>query len=201
MRHQTQEHETIHAPSKITILLSGGVDSVSCLAYYLDEGFHPEALFVDYGQAGAKRELRAAKFFCRRFEVPLRSIHLTGAAHKGPGPINGRNAFLILTAALESNANTGFIALGIHSGTEYADCSPQFVRRIQAVLDIYSGGALQVLTPFLEWRKGDIWSFAQSKALPLELTYSCERGLKQPCGSCDSCCDLEKLRAGSRHHN
>lgn len=187
--------------SKALILLSGGIDSTTCLAYYLHEGLSPEALFVDYGQAGAKKESRAATLICRHFQVPLRTICLTGVIRKGAGLITGRNAFLLLTAALESNGKPGVIALGIHSGTRYADCTRYFIQRMQAIFDTYTGGALQIGVPFLRWSKGDIWALANSRNVPLSLTYSCERGLAQPCGSCDSCLDLEALRASSHHQN
>ncbi len=184
-----------HSGPRVTVLLSGGIDSTACLSYYLREGFHVGALFIDHGQAGAKREARAAKSICRHFRVPLKIVRLIGSTDKGPGLIAGRNAFLLLTAALEFKARAGVIALGIHSGTRYRDCSPYFVQRMQAVLDIYTGGAVQIGAPFLNWRKADIWAFATRKDVPLSLTYSCERGLEQPCGSCDSCLDLEALRA------
>jgi 7-cyano-7-deazaguanine synthase len=183
--------------ARATVLLSGGIDSTTCLAYYCHEGFRVDALFVDYGQVAAKRELRAAKSVCRRFRVPLRAVKLAGAVGKRVGLIVGRNAFLLFTAALERRGGVGLIAIGIHSGTRYRDCSPLFVREMQRVLDVCTGGAVQIAAPFLKWEKADIWTFARGMRVPLSLTYSCERGLAQPCGSCDSCSDLEVLRAGS----
>src|SRR5216683_5797238 len=109
---------------RVTVLLSGGIDSSCCLAYYLDEDFRVDALFVDYGQLSAKRELRAAKSVCLHFRVPLRIIRLSGASEKGRGLITGRNAFLLCLCAIEYRPNAGIVALGIHSGTQYRDCSP-----------------------------------------------------------------------------
>ncbi len=186
---------------RVTVLLSGGIDSSTCLAYYLDEGFRVNALFVDYGQLSARREVRAAKSVCFHFRVPLSIVRLTGTSKKGPGPITGRNAFLLLVCAIEFRADAGIVALGIHSGTQYRDCSPQFVQKMQAIFDICTGGTIQIGTPFLKWRKGDIWTFARSKNVPLRMTYSCERGLTQPCGSCNSCSDLEALLAGPISQN
>ena len=186
---------------KATILLSGGVDSTTCLAYYIGEGYQVAALFIDYGQASASKEKRAAKSVCRHFNVPLRTVRLAGTSKKGVGLIVARNAFLLLTAALESCAQSGIIALGIHAGTNYPDCSVSFVKRMQSIFDIYAGGAVQIGAPFLRWNKADIWAFATSQKIPLGLTYSCERGRSQPCGSCASCSDLEALRAGSNQQN
>ena len=201
MRQKNPRTSAGSSSSKVTVLLSGGIDSTACLAYYLDEGFHVDGLFIDYGQKGAKNEVRAAKSVCRHFRVPLSVVRLTRATRKGAGLIVGRNAFLLLTAVLEFQAKAGVIAIGIHSGTRYRDCSPFFIRSIQGVFDACTGGALQIGVPFLKWKKQDIWAFAKKKDVPLSLTYSCERGVAQPCGSCDSCLDLEKLHARSQHQN
>jgi 7-cyano-7-deazaguanine synthase len=201
MRQKNRPTNAKRRASKILVLLSGGIDSTACLAYYRSQGFQVEAVFINYGQLAAKKELRAAKSVCLQFRVPLRTVRLMGVTRKGAGLIPGRNAFLLATAALEFKAKKGIIALGIHSGTRYRDCSPHFVRKMQAVLDTYSGGGVQIGAPFLRWSKGDIWAFAKAKNTPLRLTYSCERGLNQPCGSCDSCLDLEALLAGSIHQN
>lgn len=190
-----------HARPKTTVLLSGGIDSTACLAYYLDHGARVEALFIDYGQAAAKREASAARLICQHFRVPLKTLKLAGASRKNAGLIVGRNAFLLLSAELESNGRSRIVALGIHSGTKYPDCSPIFVAKMQSIFDIYAGGVLQIAAPFLKWRKPDVWAFAKARNVPLRLTYSCERGLRQPCASCESCLDLEALRASSLHEN
>jgi 7-cyano-7-deazaguanine synthase len=185
----------------VTVLLSGGIDSTTCLAYFLNEGFDAEAVFVSYGQVASNRELRAAKAVSRYFRVPLRLIRLVHCAHKGPGLIVGRNAFLVCAAVLEASTNARIIAIGIHSGTRYRDCTPLFVKELQKLLDASTGGSVQISAPFLKWTKRDIWELAMRLKVPLTVTYSCERGSKQPCGKCDSCSDLEILRASAKQQN
>jgi 7-cyano-7-deazaguanine synthase len=184
---------------KTTVLLSGGIDSTTCLAFYIRQRFQVAALFIDYGQAAAAKERHAARSISRHFHVPLRTIALEGVSSKGPGLVMGRNAFLLSTAALEFRAKAGIIGLGIHARTKYPDCSPSFVKKMQDILDAYTGGAVQIGAPFLSWTKAEIWTFANSQKVPLQLTYSCEKGLAQPCGLCASCSDLEALRARSLH--
>jgi predicted subunit of tRNA(5-methylaminomethyl-2-thiouridylate) methyltransferase len=43
------------------VLLSGGIDSTACAAFYLSQDFQVHAVFVDYGQVAARREADAAK--------------------------------------------------------------------------------------------------------------------------------------------
>lgn len=179
----------------VTVLLSGGIDSSTCLAYFLNEGVDAEAVFISYGQVASDRELRAAKAICRYFRVPLRIICINQSTRKGPGLIIGRNAFLVCAAVLEAGRNSGIVAIGIHSGTRYRDCSPLFVKQLQRLFDVCTGGAIQISAPFVRWTKRDIWEVAMRLKVPLSVTYSCERGGNQPCGKCDSCFDLESLRA------
>ena len=200
MTHSRRQQQRVERP-RATILLSGGIDSTACLAYYIDQGYRVAPLFIDYGQASATKEEHAANSVSRHFRVPLRTIALTGMSRKGAGLIIGRNAFLLSTAALESRARAWVIGLGIHAGTKYSDCSASFVQRMQAIFDTYTGGALQIGAPFIRWRKADIWAFARLQRVPLHLTYSCEKGLSQPCGLCSSCSDLEALRASSLHQD
>src|SRR6266850_1602825 len=137
----------------VTVLLSGGIDSTTCLYYYAHMGFRTRALFADYGQLSSKKELRAAKSVCDHFRTDLIIVRLTGTIRKRKGLISGRNVFLLSLAAMESESRTGIIALGIHSGTGYRDCSPQFVQQMQAVLNTSMEGSLQIGTPFLRWKK------------------------------------------------
>jgi 7-cyano-7-deazaguanine synthase in queuosine biosynthesis len=101
-------------------------------------------------------------------------------------------AFLLL-GLMNSRAETGAVALGIHHGTPYADCSPGFVALAQKVFDLYTGGRVRVEAPFASWDKVDIAIYCLKERLPRALSYSCELGLDQPCGRCKSCRDLIAL--------
>ena len=103
--------------------------------------------------------------------------------------IPGRNAFLLSAALLERPESATAIALGIHSGTDYADCSPEFVKSMQAVYDLYCDGQVVIACPFIDWTKAEVLSYAESMGVPLALTYSCENGSNPPCGRCRSCQD------------
>jgi len=114
---------------------------------------------------------------------------------RDPRDLPGRNGLLIHTVTAALSPGSGVIALGIHAGTPYPDCSDRFVIAMQALLDVYSSGTLRLDAPFVLWQKRDVWSYARELGVPLELTYSCELGLEQPCGRCESCEDVSMLNA------
>ena len=182
---------------EVCVLLSGGMDSSACVAFYLERSFSVRCIFIDYGQDAAIREGVAARSVAQHFHVPLAKCRFLGFAQKGQGTIRGRNAFLLIAALMETPENVGTLALGIHSGTGYVDCASPFIRKMQSVFDAYTAGTVQIGTPFLEWTKADIHAFCRTRNVPLELTYSCELGLDQPCGGCHSCRDLEVLDASA----
>ena len=45
---------------KAIVLLSGGLDSMACVHFYLKMGYEVSALFCDYGQPAAPQEREAA---------------------------------------------------------------------------------------------------------------------------------------------
>jgi len=187
--------------TNVMVLLSGGIDSSACVGFYTSKKSSVTALFIDYGQASRRHERRAATCISNHFGIPLRCLSLKGAAQKCKGEILARNAFLLYTALLEFPYRSGIIAIGIHAGTPYFDCSAKFIRSCQILFDTYADGRVQIGTPFLDWTKGEIWTYSLQQSLPLAMTYSCELGHRQPCGKCLSCKDLEVLHAGAKHNN
>lgn len=179
--------------STVDVLVSGGIDSAALLAFYLRQKFRVRGHFVDFGQPASRREAAAARSVCGHFGVTLSTVGLRSRSTYSAGEIPGRNAFLVLTAVMTARPAAHQVAIGIHDGTPYYDCGPGFVHDLQAVLDGYAGGAVRLAAPFLTWTKQQIWEFCQFAAVPVALTYSCERGQARPCGKCSSCKDRRGL--------
>jgi 7-cyano-7-deazaguanine synthase len=167
---------------------------MACLAFYAALNFDTGALYCDYGQAAATRERKAAVLVAGHFDTSLDEIQMSGVPTT-EGEIIGRNGLLVSAALIKFPRSTGLICLGIHAGTGYADCGGGFLDSIKGVVEECSAGLISVSAPFLTWAKSDIWEFARSRSLPIHETYSCERGLDQPCGGCKTCGDLEALYA------
>ena len=180
------------------ILASGGIDSTACIRFYKKMKFNVEAIFVDHGQLARSKEHKAIILIAKYYRIKLHKIKITGNKQYNGGAVPGRNAFLFFTALMNFSKDYGIIASGIHNGTDYYDCSKEFVEQIQNIFDQYSQGTIKIESPFLNFNKKEIWDYCQLEKVPIHLTYSCELGRKQPCGNCATCKDLEILYASKK---
>lgn len=181
--------------TRIIVLHSGGVDSSACLAYYAAKRREVASLFVNYGQLARIHEQRAVSWYARLLAIRTKTVTVSGGRY-GVGEILGRNALLASLALREASEGPVIIAMGIHSGTRYADCTPRFAELTQEMYDLYSGGRVRFEAPFLLWSKGEVLEYAMKLKIPIHRLRSCERSLPKPCGRCASCHDREALHAG-----
>lgn len=198
MRQAKQRHNRVPRRKRenlVVVLVSGGMDSTALLEFYLRERFSVRPLFVDFGQPAAKQELRAAKAVCKHYGLDLSIMSVRPPVAFSVGEILGRNAFLVFSAVLVFGVKSRFVAIGIHEGTSYYDCTESFLRSMQSVIDGYVAGRVKVAAPFLKWDKQLIWEFCMKARVPIGVTYSCEKGGVHPCGKCLSCKDRKALHA------
>jgi len=203
------------------ILLSGGLDSATCLYWAKAKGYRLEALAVGYGQRHRK-ELRAARriaaaagarFTLLRVRLPwLRTSSLVDAGRRLPDiPLSrigrgipstyvpGRNAvFTALGLSLADAVGAELVVVGANAldSSGYPDCRPEFYRAFGRVARTGTkrgakGQGLRIATPLISKDKAAIVRAAVRLGVPVRMTWSCYRGGRRPCGRCDSC----KLRA------
>lgn len=176
-----------------TILMSGGLDSSACAHYYKQRGYDVRGVHVSYGQPAEAAERRAMEQVCKFFGIRFSAFCATGSEKYGTGELFGRNLFLISCAMCLGKFDAGILAMGIHAGTPYYDCSPAFFELMSRVVAEHTDGRLQLAAPFLLWDKGEIVRYVRETDIPVQLTYSCEAGTPQPCGKCLSCLDRVAL--------
>lgn len=151
------------------VLLSGGLDSATCLAIAAEDGFAPVALSFRYGQRHAV-ELEAAAALARAagadhvvVDVDLRSIGgsaLTGDAEV-PHPadvadvgadgvpatyVPARNTvFLALALAVAEVRGADDLYLGVNAldYSGYPDCRPEFVAAFEALANLATARATE----------------------------------------------------------
>ena len=70
---------------------------------------------------------------------------------------------------------------------------PAVLNEEHAANTIASQGAVQIGAPFADWSKSEVFAYARTIGLPIDLTYSCEVGGARECGKCLSCIDRKAL--------
>lgn len=199
--------------SKAIVLLSGGIDSTTTLYYAKKQGYKCHALIFDYGQRHV-REIRSAVRIARMAKVPYTILKIK-LPWKGssllvtryPLPVNrsmktigkgipstyvpGRNTIFLSFAvsyAEAIGAKAIFIGANAIDFSGYPDCRPGYYRAFQRVVgEGTKAKRIRIITPLIKLKKSQIIRLGLKLGAPLDLTWSCYRGGRHPCGVCDSC--------------
>ena len=157
---------------------------MACVNFYKALNYEVECIFCDYGQPASISEKQASQIIAAYYSVPYETIEVKNINIPKLGEICGRNALLIWAAFCKIGFGSYKIVLGIHAGTEYPDCSPQFIDATNRLFDVYTNGTVIAEAPFINWKKADIVAYCRANSLPYHYTYSCEVGSVPPCGRC-----------------
>jgi len=68
------------------VLLSGGIDSAACVAFYKQLGHDVSGLFIDYGQPVREQEERSAAAIAAHYKIPFTIVRCTGPETNYTGP-------------------------------------------------------------------------------------------------------------------
>ncbi|MFH1856127.1 MAG: 7-cyano-7-deazaguanine synthase QueC [Candidatus Omnitrophota bacterium] len=205
---------------KAIILLSGGLDSATTLFYAKNKKFRCICLNFFYGQKH-KREIESAKKIAAKAGCPLVTIKIdipkkasaltsaeknindtsvSGIGKKIPATyVPARNIiFLSFALSWAEAEKCGHIFIGANAVdySGYPDCRPEFIKAFQEAARAGTksgaeGRMIKIEAPLILKTKAQIIKAAKKLNVPLELTWSCYRGGKLPCGRCESC----RLRA------
>jgi 7-cyano-7-deazaguanine synthase len=198
------------------VLLSGGLDSATCLALARDAGFTPIALSFDYGQRH-QAELAAARRVAAAFGVrDHRVLRLDLGAIGGSAltdssiavpteesrgiPVTyvpARNTvFLSFALGLAEVMGSDDIYIGVNAVdySGYPDCRPEFIAAFEALANLATkagveGHRMQIHTPLIALSKADIIRTGLRLGVDYSLTVSCYQADAdgRACGQCDSC--------------
>lgn len=176
-----------------TVLMNGGIDSAACAHLLAWQGNIIDAVFIDHSQAAAEAEGRAVREITTRIGANLTCYTVLGSEPFSAGELVGRNAFLIFTALFLTRARPGMLAMGIHGGTPYWDCSEGFAREMGRLVAEHTDGKVVFVAPFLTWSKSEVYEYFITTGIDVSVTYSCEAGTTPVCGRCASCRDRKAL--------
>lgn len=201
---------------KAIVLLSGGLDSTTCLAIALKEGYDCYALSFSYGQRHSA-ELEAAKRIAADAKVASHRIipidlggfggsALTDESIQVPESeadgipvtyVPARNTvFLSIGLAWAEVLQADAIFAGVNAVdySGYPDCRPEYINAFQTLADLATkagieGKGARLKTPLIDKTKVEIIQWGNQLGVDYAKTVSCYQADLdgKACGKCDSC--------------
>jgi 7-cyano-7-deazaguanine synthase len=199
------------------VLVSGGLDSATCLAIARDEGFACHALSFAYGQRheaelAAARCVAAALGAAQHRVMTIDLAAFGGSALTDPSiavpetPSGGipvtyvpaRNTIFLSMALAWSEvlgAHDIFIGVNAVDYSGYPDCRPEFIESFERMANLATRAGVQDVTrlriraPLISLSKAEIIRRGRTLGVDYALTLSCYQADAQgrACGACDSC--------------
>jgi len=198
-------------------LVSGGLDSATCLALARRDGFACHALTFDYGQRhraelDAAAKVAASLGAVKHLVMPINLRLFGGSALTGNLEVPKTGATTGIPVTYVPARNTVFLALALawaevlessdiyigvnavdYSG--YPDCRPEFIRAFEQMAQLATKAGVEgrtgirIQTPLVLLSKAEIIRLGQDLGVDFGLTHSCYDPDEQgrPCGQCDSC--------------
>lgn len=201
---------------KAVVLLSGGLDSATCLAIAKSQGFDCYCLSLDYHQRHIA-ELQAAQnvakaLGAKQHKTAQLDLSLFGgsaltdnAIDVPQSPTEGipvtyvpaRNTIMLSLAlawAEVLSAQDIFIGVNALDYSGYPDCRGEYVKAFQTMANLATKSAVEGRTitihaPLIDLTKAQIITLGTALGVDYSLTVSCYSANAQgeACGQCDSC--------------
>jgi 7-cyano-7-deazaguanine synthase len=206
---------------KAVVLLSGGLDSATCLAIARSQGFECYCLSFNYGQRHCA-ELAAADRVVKALGAAKHRVLNFGLAQFGGSaltdtniavPVDGvqpgipvtyvpaRNTIMLSLAlawAEVLGSRDIFVGVNAVDYSGYPDCRPEYIAAFETMANLATkagveGAKLHIHAPLIDLSKAEIIRLGSQLGVDYGLTVSCYQADDQgrACGVCDSC----RLRA------
>ena len=201
---------------KAIVLVSGGLDSATCLAIAKAQNYECYAISFEYGQR-SRSELQAAKeivaaagivehkiFSLQMGELgssALTDVHIKVPEEESEGiPVTyvpARNTVFLSYALAWAEVLKGeaiFMGLNARDYSGYPDCRPEYVAAFQQLINLATkrsveGGIIKLETPLIDLNKSEIIKIGLRLGVNYGNTVSCYQADEsgRACGRCDSC--------------
>jgi 7-cyano-7-deazaguanine synthase len=203
--------------ARAVVLVSGGLDSATCLAIARSEGYACHALSFAYGQRHTVELDAAARVATALGAVEHRVMNIDLAAFGGsaltdpaiPVPespaegvpvtyVPGRNTVFLSFALAWSevlDAHDIFIGVNAVDYSGYPDCRPEYIAAFERMANLATRAGteglkpLLIRTPLIQLSKADIIRQGRILGVDYSVTVSCYQPDEQgrACGRCDAC--------------
>ncbi len=202
---------------KAVVLASGGLDSTTCLAIALNQGFICSTLTINYGQKHCS-ELSAAAHISKllgaknhkEFHLPIgefggsaltdQNIAIPAVSDSSAIPptyVPARNTVLLsiaLSFAEIIQAFDIFIGVSAVDYSHYPDCRPEFIKQFQKLARIATkagveGQTFTIHAPIIHLSKAETIKQGLALGVDYSQTITCYQASKtgRACGNCDAC--------------
>ena len=197
---------------KSTVLLSGGMDSVTALYHAAAEHEVTDALSFDYGSKHNHREIPFARYHAEKLGVrhtviPLGFIgeHFASDLLQSGGDIPDghyeaesmkrtvvpfRNGIMLsIAAGFAESRGADALVIAAHSGDHaiYPDCREPFMQAMGDAIRLGTYAGIAVLRPFIALTKAEIALRGAALGVDFSQTWSCYKGGDLHCGTCGTC--------------
>ncbi len=194
------------SPSAL-VMLSGGLDSAVALYWAMGKKYKVDTITFDYflrskrERAAALRLASLQKRNQHRIDVNfLKEIENVKAKGKNPdlrgapsGYISSRNViFYGIATSIAELIGSRYI-IGGHNKDDvstFPDASSEFFNQFNktTAVGLYTGSETgRVILPFSKLSKKQVVLLGDRLGVPFNLTWSCYRSGRMPCGKCHSC--------------
>ncbi len=201
---------------KAVILLSGGLDSITVLAYAKSQRYQCYTLSFDYGQRH-NAELNAARKIAEHYQVEEHKVINLGLSDIGGSALTDENiavpdtpqegipvtyvparntVFLAFALGWAEVLNASDIFIGVNAVdySGYPDCRPEFINAFQNLANLATkagveGEQIKVHTPLILFSKAEIIQLGTRLGVDYQTTVSCYAADAEgrACGHCDAC--------------
>jgi len=199
------------------VLLSGGLDSTTVLAYAKDQGYNCYCISFDYGQRH-KAELQFARNIAQQYQAQEHFIFKLGINELGGSALTDSNIAVptagvgtaipvtyvparnitFLSIALGyaevKQASDIFIGVSAVDYSNYPDCRPEFIAAFEKTANLATKigvetGLIKIHTPIINLTKAQTVQLGIKLGVDYSKTVSCYQLTSDglACGVCDSC--------------
>ena len=196
------------------VLMSGGQDSTTSLAYAKNKYKEVIAAVFNYGQKHSI-EIEKAKEICDMWNVELREIDISFLSELGNSLLTGngdsvfvcnRNAIMLTIAhGIAQNVGATAVVAGMCQGdfSGFTDCRDIFIRSLEESLNLGYNCKVAFDTPLMHKSKADTFKLAEDLGVLETIvngTITCYKGessIKHEWGyGCNNCQSCEVRRKG-----
>ncbi len=197
---------------KTVIVLSGGMDSTTALAWAKQNSNVVGSVHFQYGSKHNSNELTAAKAVAAHYGLELTVVDMPfiNRLFKSDLLQNGgeipeghyadpsmkrtvvpfRNGIMLsIAAGYAESIDSEAVVLGNHFGDHaiYPDCRVDFINAMNSAIKLGTYKEVCIMAPFEKKTKADIAKIGAALGVPYHLTWSCYKGGEKHCGKCGTC--------------